>query len=279
MEMTTTPVMQRCLPRRKFLTRCAVCMSGSFVPSILFAHQQPPVSASPGAPDLIDDLVAANRILAQERVVDAYGHVSARHSPATNRFLLSRSVAPELVTAADVMEYDLDGNAVSPAGRLSYLERFIHSEIYKARSDVNAIVHCHTPSIIPFGTSTVPLRPVYLMSSFIAEGVPVFEIRDAGGMTDLLIKDGRLGRALAQVLADKPAALMRGHGAVVVGQTISTVVGRSIYLDMNARLQAAAIALGGRVTYLDSEEARRWDAANGTYDRAWELWKRKAMPR
>jgi len=277
-EMTTTPVMQRCL-RRQFIARCAVCLSAGFVPSTLFARQQPPVSASASAEDLINDLVAANRILAQEGVVDAYGHVSARHTTATNRFLLSRSVAPELVTAADVMEYDLDANAVSPAGRLSYLERFIHSEIYKARPDVNAIVHCHTPSIIPFGTSTVPLRPVYLMSSFIAEGVPVFEIRDAGGMTDLLIKDGRLGRALAQVLANKPAALMRGHGAVVVGQTISTVVGRSIYLDMNARLQAEAIALGGRVTYLDPEEARRWDAGNGTYDRAWELWKRKAMPK
>ena len=122
--------------------------------SILFARQQPPPPAGPGARDLVDDLVAANRILAQEGVVDAYGHVSARHTRATNRFLLSRSVAPELVTAADVMEYDLEGNAVSPAGRSSYLERFIHSEIYKARSDVNAIVHCHTPSIIPFGAST-----------------------------------------------------------------------------------------------------------------------------
>ena len=120
---------------------------------------------------------------------------------------------------------------------------------------------------------------MYHMSSFIAEGVPVFEIRDAGGMTDMLVRDARLGRALAQVLADKPAALMRGHGAVVVGHTIPTVVGRSIYLDVNARLQAKAIALGGTVTYLDSEEARRWDAANGTYDRAWELWKLKAIPK
>jgi ribulose-5-phosphate 4-epimerase/fuculose-1-phosphate aldolase len=275
--MMTTPFIQSRVPRRHLLARCAVCMAAGFVPSILFARQQRPPSAGPGALGSVDDLVAANRILAQEGVVDAYGHVSARHTRATNRFLLSRSVAPELVTATDVMEYDLEGNAVSPAGRSSYLERFIHSEIYKARSDVNAIVHCHTPSIIPFGASTVRLQPMYHMSSFIAEGVPVFEIRDAGGMTDLLVRDARLGRALAQVLADKPAALMRGHGAVVVGHTIPTVVGRSIYLDVNARLQAAAIALGGTVTYLDSEEARQWDAANGTYDRAWELWKRKAI--
>jgi len=277
--MTTTSPMQSPLRRRHFLARCAIGASAGFFPAIPFARQQPTSSAGAGVPDLVDDLVAANRILAQEGVVDGYGHVSARHTRATNRFLLSRSVAPELVTAADVMEYDFEGNAVSPAGRSSYLERFIHSEIYKARSDVNAIVHCHTASIIPFGASTVRLQPMYHMSSFIAEGVPVFDIRDAGGMTDMLVRDGRLGRALAQVLADKPAALMRGHGAVIVGRTIPTAVGRSIYLDVNARLQVEAIALGGKITYLDSEEARRWDAANGTYDRAWELWKRRAMPK
>jgi HCOMODA/2-hydroxy-3-carboxy-muconic semialdehyde decarboxylase len=180
------------------------------------------------------------------------------------------------VTAADIQEYDLDGRAIDPRARPSYQERFIHSEIYRARSDVIAIVHCHTPSLIPFAASTIPLRPLYHMSSFIAEGVPVFEIRDVAGMSDLLVKDRRLGGALAQVLRDKPAALMRGHGAVVVGTTIPMVVGRSIYLDLNARLQGQAIALGGSVTYLDPEEARLWDRANGTYDRAWELWKRKA---
>jgi ribulose-5-phosphate 4-epimerase/fuculose-1-phosphate aldolase len=272
----TTPLMHGRLPRRDFLTRCAVCLSSTFAPSLLFGWQQSPLSAGPFDPHLVDDLVAANRILAQEGILDAYGHVSARHNRSTNRFLLSRSVAPELVAAADILEYDLEGNPVNLGGRSSYLERFIHSEIYKARPDVNAIVHCHTPSIIPFGASTVPLRPIYHMSSFIAEGVPVYEIRDTAGMTDMLVKDGRLGRALAQVLGDKPAALMRGHGAVIVGDAIPKVVGRSIYLDLNARLQTQAITLGGRVTYLDPEEARRWDAANGTYDRAWELWKRHA---
>jgi len=251
-----------------------VCLSSTFAPSLLVGCQQPPLSAGPLDPHLVDDLVAANRILAQEGILDAYGHVSARHNRSTNRFLLSRSVAPELVAAADILEYDLEGNPVNLGGRSSYLERFIHSEIYKARPDVNAIVHCHTPSIIPFGASTVPLRPMYHMSSFIAEGVPVYEIRDTAGVTDMLVKDGRLGRALAQVLGDKPAALMRGHGAVIVGDAIPKVVGRSIYLDLNARLQTQAITLGGKVSYLDPEEARRWDAANGTYDRAWELWKR-----
>src|SRR5262245_25562972 len=120
--MTTTQLGQSRLPRRHFLARCGVCMSAGFAPSVLFARQQPPPPPGPGASDLVDDLVAANRILAREGVVDAYGHISARHTRATNRFLLSRSVAPELVTAADVLEYDLEGNAVSPAGRLSYLE-------------------------------------------------------------------------------------------------------------------------------------------------------------
>lgn len=175
------------------------------------------------------------------------------------------------------MEYGLDGRALDPRGRESYLERFIHAEIYRARRDVHAVVHCHAPSLIAFSDSSVPLRPMYHMSSFIAQGVPVFEVRDVAGMTDLLVKDARLGRALARVLGEKPAALMRGHGAVIVGSTIPTAVGRSVYLELNARLQAQAIALGGKVTYLDPEEARR--LAPDSYERAWELWKRKAAPR
>ena len=223
---------------------------------------------------MIDDLVAANRILAREQVLDAFGHVSVRLSGRVDRFLLARSLAPELVTAADILEYDLDGNPIDARGRASYRERFIHGEIYRARSDVRAIVHCHTLSLIPFGVSGVPLRPIYHQSAFIAQGVPVFEIRTAAGMTDMLITDGRLGRALAQTLGNKPAALMRGHGAVVVGDSIPNVVGRSVYLDINARLQAQAIALGGTITYLEPEEARLYLAPNN-YDRAWELWKKQ----
>jgi HCOMODA/2-hydroxy-3-carboxy-muconic semialdehyde decarboxylase len=235
-------------------------------------------SASTELPDaaLVEDLVAANRILAQERIVDGYGHVSARHNRIANRFLLSRSLAPALVTAADVMEYDLDSNAVNPQGRASYAERFIHGEIYRARPDVSAIVHCHTESLIPFANSSTPLRPMFHMSSFVAEGVPVFEIRDAAGMTNMLVSNARLGRALASTLGDKPAALMRGHGAVIVGDSIPAAVARSVYLDVNARLQMQAIAMGGSIKYLDPEEARLWNSSN-TYDRAWELWKRKAM--
>jgi HCOMODA/2-hydroxy-3-carboxy-muconic semialdehyde decarboxylase len=225
--------------------------------------------------DVVGDLVAGNHILANENVLDGYGHISVRHPANKSRFLLSRSLAPESVTAADIMEHDLDGAPIDAKGRAPYKERFIHSEIYRARPDVNAIVHCHTPSLIPFGVTKKPLRPMYHQSAFLAAGVPVFEIREAAGMTNMLIETQPLGRALAKSLADKPALLMRGHGAVVVADTIPNVVGRSIYLDLNARIQLQAIALGGPITEISAEEAKQY-AATDNYSRAWELWKKKA---
>jgi ribulose-5-phosphate 4-epimerase/fuculose-1-phosphate aldolase len=263
------------LSRRRFLAVAGVGVASVIASrdSWVCAGQQPS-SAGRADPALIEDLVAANRILAREQVLDAFGHVSVRHPSGADRFLLARSVAPELVTAADIMEHDLDGNPIDARGRTAYRERFIHGEIYRARSDVNAIVHCHTASLIPFGVTRVPLRPVYHQSSFVADGVPVFEIRDAGGMTDMLVGDAKLGRALAATLARKSAALMRGHGAVIVGNSIPTVVGRSVYLDINAKAQTQALALGGKITYLDPEEARKYLAPNN-YERAWELWKKQ----
>jgi ribulose-5-phosphate 4-epimerase/fuculose-1-phosphate aldolase len=238
------------------------------------AARRAPASTRLADPQLIEDLVAANRILADHGVLDGYGHVSARHDRDPNRYLLSRSLAPALVTANDILEYDLDSNPIDDQDRTLYVERFIHGEIYKARPDVQAVVHNHSPAVIPFGVSTVPLRPLYHMAAFLWEGVPVFEIRDVAGMTDMLVRSPALGHALAQTLGSKAAALMRGHGAVVVSASIPEVVGRSIYLQMNAHLQAQAIALGGPVTYLDPEEGRR--VAVGGYQRAWELWRRKA---
>src|SRR3954468_14980114 len=240
----------------------------ALLPQIRLDAQAPPQA-------LIEDLVAGNRILANEMVLDGYGHISVRHPGNRNRFLLSRSLAPESVTAADIMEFDLDSNAVDAKGRTPYKERFIHSEIFRVRPDVNAVVHCHTPSLIPFGVTKKALRPMYHQSAYLAAGVPVFEIRDAAGMTNMLVETAALGRALAKTLADKPAALMRGHGAVIVADTIPNVVGRSIYLDLNARIQLQAIALGGSITEISAEEARKY-AASDNYARAWELWKKKA---
>jgi HCOMODA/2-hydroxy-3-carboxy-muconic semialdehyde decarboxylase len=240
--------------------------------------QTSPISTGPVDPQLIEDLVAANRILADQGVLDGWGHVSVRHPRDPNRYLLSRSRAPELIDAEDIMEFDLDSNPVDAKGRSLYTERFIHGEIYKARPDVIAIVHTHAPALIPFGISKVPLKPVYLRSAFIAAGIPVFEIRERAGMTDMLIRDHTLGRALADALASHPAALMRGHGAVIVGPSLQRVVGRSIFLPLNATLQMQAAALGEPITYLDPEEARKIEEREGYgLGRAWEAWKRKAM--
>ena len=248
------------------------------------SHQPPatghPSSAGPADPLLIEDVVAANRILAQEGVLDGWGHVSVRHDRDPNRYFLAGHRAPELVTEDDIIEYDLDSNPQDARGRESVRERFIHGEIYKARPDVKAIVHSHAPPVIPFGVTSIPMRPMYHRAAFISLGVPVFEIRDAAGITDMLIRDPALGRALAKSIADKPAVLMRGHGATVVGPSLPRVVGRSIFLALNAKLQAQAMimAQGGPIKYLDPEEARLIEAREGYgLGRAWKAWKRRAL--
>ena len=262
--------MTKTINRRSFL-------AGSVL--LVLPFRQTPASSGPADPALIEDLVAAYRILAQQGVLDGFGHVSARHNRAANRFIMSRSLAPELVTAGDLIEFDLDGNAVDAKGRALYSERFIHAEIYRARADVRAVVHNHAPSLIPFGVTTVPLRPMYHMVSFIGNGVPVFDIRKSSGMTDMLVSDSKKGHALAEALGNKTCVLMRGHGVAVVGPTIQIVVGRSVYLELNARIQAQALALGGNITYLDPQEAQKMmdSGENRGYERPWELWKAKAM--
>ena len=232
--------------------------------------------ASPALAQLIEDVVTANRVLAHYGVLDGFGHVSARHPERPDRFLLSRSLAPELVTAADVMTFDLDGNAVDGDARKPYLERFIHGEIYRVRADVHAVVHSHSPSVIPFTASSVRLRPVYHMSGFLSGGPPVFDIRKGFGCTDMLVRDRSQGAALAAELGDQGIVLMRGHGFVAVAGSVPVAVYRAMYTEQNAAIQQKAIALGGTVTYLDLEEARLAEATNrGVSDRPWELWKRK----
>ena len=241
-------------------------------------------AATPPQPDArakaIEDVVAANHILAELAIVDGYGHVSVRDPSDPTKFLLARSQAPELVTSADVLVHELDGNVANlPPGVKLYLERFIHAAIYRARPDVTAIVHDHAPSLIPFGITGVPLRPVYHMSSFVGGGVPVFDIRKAAGKaTDMLVKTPELGRTLAQTLGAHPAALMRGHGVVVVGRDLQQAVFRSVYIELNARLQAQAMALGKNVIYLDADEARQAEEFNNsTLARPWALWLRKVQ--
>jgi HCOMODA/2-hydroxy-3-carboxy-muconic semialdehyde decarboxylase len=227
----------------------------------------------------LEDMVIGSRVLADFGVLDGFGHVSMRHPTNPNHFLMARSLAPALVTADDIMEFDLDGNAVDARGRTVFLERFIHSEIYRARPDVMSVVHTHSPGVIPFSVTKVPLRAMFHNPSFLAGGVPVWDIRKDFGDTDMLVSNPALGKSLAQTLGDKPVVLMRGHGDVTVGPSVKMAVFRAYYTDVNAKLQSQAIALGGEVTYLTPGEGEKGDKINFiVIDRIWNLWRMRILP-
>ena len=228
-----------------------------------------------------NDIVVANRILAREDVVDAYGHVSLRHPGNPHRFFLARSLAPELVTADDVVEHDLEGNAVGDEKRSLYLERFIHGAIYEARPDVVAVVHAHAEDILPYGIANgTPLRPVIHSGSFIGAHVPVWDIADRFGDTNLLVSNMDQGRDLAKTLAGNNVALMRGHGFAAAARSLIDVVRMSVYLPRNARALTTALMLGGEVKSLTRGEieARNQEAYSPNSPatwRAWEYWANK----
>jgi ribulose-5-phosphate 4-epimerase/fuculose-1-phosphate aldolase len=239
-----------------------------------------PATADPATAALIRDLATASRILADQGVVDAFGHVSARDPVHPDRFWMSRSMAPALVTPDDILELDLDGNAIDARGRTLFLERFIHAEIYRRRADVMAVVHSHSPAVIPFSVSRVPLQAMYHNAAFLAGGVPVFDIRDRFGTTDMLIRNGEIGRALAESLGDRPVALMRGHGSVATGPSLPVAVFRAVYTEVDARVQLQAVGLGGPITALTPEEGVAADKVNTQIvGRAWDLWKKRANER
>ncbi len=248
--------------------------------SISVAHGQAASNPIPGVDAAqLDEIVIGSRILADFGVLDGFGHVSMRHPTNPNHFLMARSLAPALVTADDIMEFDLDGNAVDPRGRTVFLERFIHSEIYRARPDVMSVVHTHSPGVIPFTVSAQPLRAIYHNPAFLAAGAPVWDIRKDFGATDMLVRNPEIGKSLAQTLGDKSVVLMRGHGDVTVGPSVRIAVYRAYYTDVNARLQSQAMALGGDVNYLTEEEGAKADATNMTVlDRIWNLWKLRVAP-
>jgi ribulose-5-phosphate 4-epimerase/fuculose-1-phosphate aldolase len=228
---------------------------------------------------VLEDLAAASRILVDQGVLDAAGHVSMRHPEHRSRFLMSRSLAPALVTAGDIMELTLDGEALDAQGRTTFIERFLHAEIYRARPDVMAVAHGHTASTIPFGLAGTPLRATYHNAAFLAAGVPVFDIREAFGTTDIVINSAARGAALAAALGDKPVVLLRAHGVVIVGPSIQAAVFRAVFTDVSARIQLQAAALGGSLAVLDADEGRLADAVNlATLGRSWELWKRRVTP-
>src|SRR5579875_133948 len=229
-------------------------------------------------PALLRDLVIANRILAREGVLDAFGHVSVRHSEHPDRYLIARSCGPELVTEDDLQCFTLTGEQVAGNPLPPYAERAIHGAIYEARPEVQAICHNHSPSTIPYGVTGVPLRPIYHMAALLGPEVPVWDIADEFGDTDLLVKTMEQGRSLARTLGPRRVALMRGHGSVVAGRTLREVVICCVYMEHNARLQAQALALG-EVRYLSPGEIARMSEALTaplSSERAWSTWRRRA---
>lgn len=227
---------------------------------------------------LLEDLALANHILVNEGVLDGFGHISVRSPSNSERFFIARSMAPALVEVQDIVEVDLDGNVHDAQGRRTYVERFIHSAIYKARPDVMSVVHSHSPAVIPFGVTGARLRPICHMSGFLGAVTPVYEIRhSAGENTDLLISTQALGESLAAVLGQANVALMRGHGSVTVGVSIKQAVFRSVYTESNARLQSEASRLG-EINFLTEAEAKATSDMNDMHlDRPWEMWKRNAL--
>lgn len=226
----------------------------------------------------LEDLAAASRILVDQGVFDAAGHVSMRHPAIPERFLMSRSLAPEMVTADDIMQFNLGCEAIDAQGRRGFIERFLHGGIYRARPDVMAIAHSHSASVIAFGLTQTPMRAMYHNAAFLAAGVPVFDIREKFGTTDIVINNAAKGAALAETLADRPVALLRAHGMVAVGPSLPVAIFRAIFTVVSATIQHQATALGGPLAALDMEEGRIADIVNvETVGRSWDLWKRRVM--
>ena len=225
------------------LGRITFALAALVLPCITAQAQAP--SPPPNVPPaLLEEIVIGSRILAEFGVVDAFGHVSARDPANPNHFLMSRSLAPAMVTADDIMEFDLDGNAIDARGRSLFLERFIHAEVYRARPDVMSVVHTHSPGVIPFSVSKTPLRGLFHNAAFLAGGAPVWDIAKEFGTTDMLVRDSNIGKSLARTLGDRPVVLMRGHGDVAVGPDVKSAVFRAYYTDVDAKLLSQAIGLG-----------------------------------
>ena len=226
---------------------------------------------------LIEELVTANRILARENIVDSFGHISVRHPDNPQRYLLSRSRAPDCIEAADIMEFTLEGDPVDAKGRVPYLERFIHGALFEARPDVMSVVHNHSESVIPYGVTGQKIKPIYHMGASIGHEVPVWDSHDQFGDTALLVENMAMGRDLAKLMGPSATALMRGHGATVAGRNIRHAVYISVYLEANARLQKQAMDMGD-VKFLTFGEVDKVAERTGPYgiNRAWENWCRRA---
>ena len=226
---------------------------------------------------VLEEIVTANRILAREGVVDSFGHISVRHPGNPSRYLLSRARAPDCIEAEDIMEFTLEGEAVDARGRKPYLERFIHGAIYEMRPEIQSVVHNHSPSVIPFGVTGHTVKPLLHMCASMGHEAGIWDSQTKFGDTALLVESVEMGRDLARFLGPSRTALMRGHGAVVAGMNIRHAVYISVYMEVGAKLQMQAMAMG-EVTYLTRGEVDAIVARTGPYsiNRAWENWCRRA---
>jgi HCOMODA/2-hydroxy-3-carboxy-muconic semialdehyde decarboxylase len=225
------------------------------------------------------DVMSANRILAREEVLDGYGHVSLRHPTNPQHFFLSRSRSPELVSVEDIMEFTLDGETVGNDDRPAYLERFIHGSIFKARPDVVSVVHSHQVDVVPYSISSVPLVPVWHQACSIGNHLPVWDIHDKFGDTNLLVANVAQGTDLAATLGRNKVALMRGHGFVAAGTHLQEAVSMSIYLPKNARILTTAKLLGGTITVAHPGEVEKAGVVRPeqpAFQRGWEYWLKRA---
>ena len=240
------------------------------------AAAQTPGSGEANRRDTVAELVVANHVLAKLKVVDAFGHVTMRDPADPQRYLMARAVAPATVTQQDIMEFDLDSNPFDGRVGAPSFERFIHGEIYKLRPDVNAIVHSHSPSIIPFSVSRTPLRPISHVGAFLSPAVPVYDPRATVGPSNLLISNQELGKALAETLGGNTAVLIRGHGNVVVAPNVGLAVYRAFFTEVSGQLLLQARLLDGPIKFLEPDEAAKAnDLRNTGYIRQWELWKKE----
>ena len=234
-----------------------------------------------GLVDTLQEIVVANRILATEDVVDAFGHVSIRHPVNPDHYLLARSRSPELVTMDDIMEFTLQGDVIGGDDRKPYAERHIHGGIYERRPDVQSVVHNHSQAIIPFSITKTPLQPLMHVAGVMGEKVPVWDIEDKFGATSLLVTNMDQARDLAEQMGSAPVVLMRGHGCAIASNGIKEAVLTAIYTQVNAKLQLQAMPLG-TVKYLSQEEIELTpETLIGplAMERAWEYFARRAMGR
>jgi ribulose-5-phosphate 4-epimerase/fuculose-1-phosphate aldolase len=227
----------------------------------------------------IEDLITASHILANEGILDSFGHVTVRSATDPGHFFMPRAMPPGLVSRADIVELDLDCKPVTANAPRLNGERYIHCEVYKARADVQSVIHSHDLAVIPFGLTNTPLRPVVAQAGFLPKETPLFEVRDAyGSATErgVLVLNSMLGKALAAKLADNPVVLMRGHGETVVGRSAKEATVRTLYTNIDARAQTAAALLNSRFVVLDDDERAAY-AKEERPDRPWENYKQRML--